>query len=462
MHERIDNFSVYQSFTNLYKFVCIALVFIVGLTFLPGCSKGDSQNESVREEEEVREASLGTIYYSGGSSKLVSFNLATGEIRETNGVINSDNHSMIFEDGIIYTGSLYGITAIREKDMTVVWNTGLANRMFGVGNPILANNLVLADTLLYIVSLQGATPYPQINAVSKINGTVVWQKSIADRTEVPYIEEFRYTTPVLCNDKIIVVSCDKTHTGDKIYCFNRFTGELIWKIAAGAGNFSCYPVVSADKSLVFVGSNDYSTITAINILDGSTKWVRSIPRYLDITAEMHVLNEELYFNRSRIQFNSMHIPSGSITELPFKPSNGFSFEFDEGNIAGVNDACEMFLFSGKEKKWEITLPSKKSRDSLWSIGAEAVYTLYQSPIVASGEFYYFHQYMNYYSVASDEKHFRKKYFYIIEKKTGKIIKEIILDHDLGSLQYSFMLVNDNKGYNHDKRGTWFRDIFYFP
>ncbi len=171
----------------------------------------------------------GIIYFgNGNASTLYAYNLEESKFQWQVDQVYAWNISIpVFENNVIYTGNVYGLSAVNATSGSIIWKRDFGSSGYrqSVGfSP--ANNVVISDSMIYLIGYKGLSDHSWLHAMNKFSGAIVWEKDLSAGLRSP---KWTYTTPAVAGDKIFAVAKDNNLT-DRIYCLNKKTGTLASEI----------------------------------------------------------------------------------------------------------------------------------------------------------------------------------------------------------------------------------------
>jgi len=135
--------------------------------------------------------------------------------------------------------------------------------------------VVYKDGIAYIGSCgtHGAG-HDKIFAVDVTNGEILWS----------YPTGPGYVGPVIDGDFIYIGTDYHTSAPADVYAFNRYNGDLIWSKTIPGG--IAESIQFDDKKIYFCSSEQYTTIYALNKIDGSINWTYDVDLYYSANKPM--------------------------------------------------------------------------------------------------------------------------------------------------------------------------------
>src|SRR5215216_4731285 len=121
------------------------------ILFLASCQKGNDHPTTP-----VSNGNLGTLYAHGinrGVTGLAAIDLEKDTVAWLARAHLGDNNAMLYENGIIYTSSLYGPTAVDAITGKLLWSTNLITPFYSQSNTRSWSRPVIKDSLLYQIAL---------------------------------------------------------------------------------------------------------------------------------------------------------------------------------------------------------------------------------------------------------------------------------------------------------------------
>jgi len=320
----------------------------------------------------------------------------------------------LVENNILYSGNLYGASAVDAKTGKVLWKRDFGAggfSIYGVGNTAL-NNVVLSDSLLFQIGYKGASDHAWLHVINKATGNMVWEKDLS--SGFISVSPF-YATPVVSGDKVFAVANDEQRNG-KVYCFDKLTGAKIWE-NNGFFKLDGYPIVYKDNLFIGNGNN----LLNLNTSNGSLKWSANTP-YRSNGVKPVVIDDRTvhFFARN---FNV----TGDYKSLLINIADGSTKATDNKLYESLTyDSSHLYYYDLRK----MIAVNPLTQQNLWQwndlVGANyfslppSTAILNNSPLVATKESILLYQY---FFKTGDASATRNK-LYVIDKATGQLSKEV--------------------------------------
>ena len=180
-------------------------------------------------------------------------------IRSSNTIIDTNSKSVLIELDI--TGIAYGQELLWKANTT--------------GTNYEESAVTYLDGVAYIGSCSThGDGHDMLFAVDVISGEILWS----------YPTGPGYVGPVIDGDVVYIGTDFHTSAPADVYAINRHNGELIWNrtIPGGVAESIQYD----DIKIYFCSSEEYTTIYALNKIDGSINWTYDIDLYYSANKPM--------------------------------------------------------------------------------------------------------------------------------------------------------------------------------
>lgn len=407
------------------KFFILSLFCVVFIS----CNKMDSKPDTPISSDDF-------MYYGGGNaSTLTAYNLKEARIQWTVDQAYAWSISIpVVENNVIYTGNVYGLSAINAASGNIIWKTDFGSTGYSQSVGFApANNPVVSDSMIYLISYKGASDHSWLNAINKFTGAIVWQKDLSAGFITP---QWNYTTPAVSGDKIYAIAKDNA-ANDRIFCLNKKTGVQIW-VNNNFQSPDAYPL-SYNNSLLI---GNYGSLLKLNGDDGVLQPSGNIAPYTSDGIKPVLLD-----NNNLLFFGHNYSVYQSLRTFVINPNDGSVVSnFDISYEFQCTDKKSIFYSTYKTinaidpvshaSLWQWDSPIGKITDSV----PPGVGNGYNSPVLCTNDAIYYHQQFGVYGDTSS----LKNSIFIIDKQTGILSKEIKLDKRLPLNK--FIIVKDNVAY----------------
>lgn len=172
-------------------------------------------------------------------------------------------------DGVVFVPGAGGVFAYDYKSKEILWSfdakaygpmgSGMGSVFIG-GNDICVSTPVYSDGNVYFCRNNS------VFCVDAKDGTEIWRN-----TRDKYSKwSLNPVTPCVTEDKVLV-------TADGLNCYDKFTGELIWRYEDGGpmSTVRSSPIVAGDYA--YFGTYSSGTLYSVKISDGSLNWKYVFP-----------------------------------------------------------------------------------------------------------------------------------------------------------------------------------------
>lgn len=428
-------FSVLNSF--------LASLIYYGAFLLISCNKIDQPQINITNND------FGIMYYAKNGT-LTAYDLNKNTFLWKAGKTFAwDYNGIRYENGIIYTGNVYGIAATDAKTGAIKWQTSLSYINYHQGSFSSENNPVIKDSLIYIISYAddgGSLDHPTLNCVNKSDGKIKWRK---DLTPGSFTTEWIYTTPVIVNDKIIALS----HTSQPsegvniIFCFNRITGQKIWENRIIADRLFSYPCAPDTTQVVFQSVK--SGIFYLDINNGNIKKNTNVlPEKLVGTFNPYIYNNELLlFAGFPGHILKIDKNSGSLNKIFPDSLTGLTFISDKAIVQHYTRVISCRDLTSYGKSWTWIPPAKKLYDSLSQNTSISFQNSFYSSLVSDGKIVYYYE--NLFDNRNQLNNIAINSIFMLNAETGILEKEIKVAgiHSDSLLSKNFIIVKNNQAYS---------------
>ena len=199
------------------------------------------------------------------------FNAESGELiwqrtDLTGGSVDDVFLQAIAGSRLIVNGQYHSITAVDSENGSTLWSVSLPENYGAVRSSVRGEVLILSAE----APREGDVRPPIVYALDLEDGTVIWETSLAEGTDLQW-----HRPPIARG--LVFVSSTLSHpgsaTGNKVHAIDIATGDVRWDIDLGGGQgFSFYPaLVSGDLLILY--SPEGATIP-VDLSTGTEAWLQ--------------------------------------------------------------------------------------------------------------------------------------------------------------------------------------------
>ena len=410
---------------------------LVLLLTIIGCTKPDVNNNPDPEPDPEQKVS-GIIYFKKGPV-VCAFDLAQEKmVWETSSVYGMTERNLIYDDGMLYSNSGTGVTALNATEGTVAWNLQLPGYTYHPSNAVYENQPIVSDSILFLTTINGDESI--LNAIHKKTGKALWYKVLQDVNT----GDARFSTPVAVGEVVYALGHRRTNGAVLLNAFNIRTGELKYSIPVPNGEHGCYLTASKDgKTLYLLGNRIYfhGTVTAVDAATGEHKWTSQNFEHLEDVA-VQVDNGLIWVHGYNDYFALDGITGALKVSIPL-PGLVMSHRVSNGKIFGFDYEHKFLQLDANGTQFDEPLPSLKTVTEA-QVTAPGVYETGFSTVVLDETNAYVYQRVSY--LSDSEFKWIDGSILVMSQETGKLVKKIRFPGFSDYRFRDFILVKDHKYY----------------
>lgn len=410
--------------------------FLVCLVVILFCScQKNPATEAPADTPNQQEKNAGMLYFRSESG-LYAYDLDKDTIAWKAPAFLLDNNAMIYEDGFIYTGSVYGVTAINAKTGQVKWSTGFERGLSHAQSSFSPfNQPVVTDSLVYMIGYYNSSENAGLFCINKETGAVTWERDLSQGLDS---KAWVYSTPVVMGDKIIALN-HGNYDLNHIHCLNRFTGEVLWRNDDMASDLLWDNPIALNQTTVLFGSRS-STLYTLNVADGRISGLMSTsPERLVVNMKL-LLQDKTIYAGTEGGIKSINPENGAVLKFYADTINNYLITPASIYVHKQYGVIQSRSLKDYAVKWSWSSPIQHAIDSAAAV--RFLYThAYTSFLVSDDETVYCYQFM-----PGEGSQPLINGFYLLNAQTGALIKEIKLPKLGYAVGRNLLVVKNGKGY----------------
>jgi outer membrane protein assembly factor BamB len=295
--------------------------FLLALSFvflLFGCSKPDIDiDNSIPNNTPFDETTLkGNIYLDQGKFML-NLDLQTGSVIYQAKLLNINGgyeSEINFDSGYYYHRDYAGVTCYDASNGSVVWGFN----WLSYNNIQFSTAVILNDSSIFFSSPTSVWQVAYLYCLDKRTGELKWKVKI-DEGGYPFYYSF-YSIPVLIHDKVVTLARDAN--GDrKLISFNVSNGEQVWESSV---NDELKATLKTDGEKIY-STGQYAY--CYNGDNGTLEWEKNLQL---VFAGSSLFGNISFFDKNELVIAGVYsTPSNTVIVLDSKTGNAdYSFTTD--------------------------------------------------------------------------------------------------------------------------------------
>jgi outer membrane protein assembly factor BamB len=187
--------------------------------------------------------------------------------------VGGSHSSMTIAQGLVFTLEQWkegeAVTACNAADGQGVWqhvHGGAFNDNYGMGGEGPRSTPTWDDGRLYALGAKG-----HLSCHDAATGKVIWEKNILEENETRNLQFGLCASPLVAGEKLIITAGAKARGRNTIIAYNKLTGEIIWKTAAGTQAYMSpmNATLAGRPQLLITGARE---LMGLALEDGSQLW----------------------------------------------------------------------------------------------------------------------------------------------------------------------------------------------
>lgn len=401
---------------------------------ITACKKADQQPSAPADVKKIGQV------YSGGGNSLYCMDLNQVTSTEAAGFTIASGVPY-YDNGVIYTCNMYGVTAFEEKNLSVIWTIKYASTNY-TNNSLQYNcSPIIRDSIIYCMGFTGLGGRISLYAFNKKSGAAIWSRVLTQQFEsiIPM--------PIIAKDKILVTSPDWDYNKSPVMCFNRFTGSVVWEKNFRSEGIGPYKYPQTDGNSIFFSNVYAPTLYSYDVNTGEKNWERTLPFKINPSTRPIVKGKNIYLlsdseGSGKTSVFILDKESGIIKKTHISFDNIRSITADEEIFYTFTSYGYHAINSNTLSEiWNVKSHYRTYRDSALQTGNGCVPWFFLGHMV-DGDTHLIHYIKEYCT-----NNCLYSGFVFVNKKTGKIDK-IVDSRKLceGPVSPGFLYVEEGKGY----------------